>query len=84
VRFLAYSSGNEAPAYKRRYRSYEMVRYVELDWKKIAPDAVAAIVLGPSAAGTARRYVEDCLGAWMADEYERSISVSAIPYRALR
>ncbi len=85
IRLFAYSAKSIAPACKRRFRPYEMVRYIELEWKATSPDALQSVVIGPSANQlVSRRFAEDCLEAWLEKQFEQQrISVSTIPYRAL-
>jgi hypothetical protein len=69
------------PAVKFRTRPNMLLRYREIHWKSIAPDALKHIVIGP---GIERRiggrFVDDCLRAYFPSA-QPHVSLSGIPYR---
>lgn len=70
------------PEVERRYRSYELVKYREFDWRQLKPSVLKKIVVGPAADPVkATRFAEDCLAAFHGNGIE--ITCSPIPYRAL-
>ena len=70
------------PEVKRRYRSYELVKYREFDWKRLQAGTLKRIVVGPAADRTkATRFAADCLATCNAGNVE--VACSEIPYRAL-
>jgi hypothetical protein len=70
------------PEVKRRYRSHELVKYREFDWRRLKPGVLREIVIGPAADPVkAIRFAEDCLTAFHGAGVE--ITRSPIPYRAL-
>jgi len=69
------------PEVKRRYRSYELVKYREFDWKRLQAGALKRIVVGPAAdPAKATRFATDCLAACNVENVE--VVCSDIPYRA--
>jgi len=69
------------PEVKRRYRSYELVKYREFDWKRLQAGALKRIVVGPAAdPAKATRFATDCLAACNLENVE--VVCSDIPYRA--
>jgi hypothetical protein len=81
-RFLQIHRGDvPPPEVKRRFSSYELVKYREFDWKA-GPNVLKKIVVGPAAnADKAKKFAEDCLSAFEGGDVE--IVVSPIPYRAV-
>lgn len=70
------------PEVKRRYRSYELVKYREFDWKRLQAGALKQIVVGPAAdPAKATRFAKDCLAACNVGNVE--VVCSGIPYRAI-
>jgi len=70
------------PEVKRRYRSYELVKYREFDWKRLQAGALKRIVVGPAAdPAKATRFAADCLAACNVENVE--VVRSEIPYRAV-
>ena len=70
------------PEVKRRYRSYELVKYREFDWKRLQAGALKQIVVGPAAdPAKATRFATDCLAACNVEDVE--VVCSDIPYRAV-
>jgi len=70
------------PEVKRRYRSYELVRYREFDWRRLAAGALKGIIVGPAGdRSKATRFAEDCVAAFRVRDVE--IASSKIPYRAM-
>lgn len=70
------------PNVKRRYRSYELVKYREFDWSRLSAGALKRIVVGPAAdQSKAARFAENCLVAFNVGDVE--IAYSKIPYRAV-
>jgi len=67
---------------RRRYRPYEVVKYVEFDWKQHCPQALKSIRVGPAAQQSkGKRFAEDCLEVF-GDKNDVTIDVSEIPYRS--
>lgn len=82
-RFMELHAGGSvpAPSVKRRYRSHELVRYREFDWRRLGAGALKRIVVGPAAdQAKASRFATDCLSAFHVGDVE--IAASRIPYRA--
>jgi hypothetical protein len=70
------------PDVKRRYRSYESVKYREFDWRRADPGALKRIIVGPAADPiNATRFAEECLSAFDVGSVE--VVRSDIPYRAV-
>jgi hypothetical protein len=70
-----------APEVMRRFRSYELVRYREFDWRSVRPDALKKIIVGPAAdQDKAPRFAADCVTAFSLSPVE--VYQSVIPYRA--
>lgn len=70
------------PEVKQRYRSYELVRYREFDWKRLYAGALKQIIVGPAAdCRKATQFAVDCMTAFGVRDIE--IVCSTIPYRAL-
>lgn len=70
------------PEVRRRYRTYELVKYREFDWKRLHAGALKQIIVGPAAdCRKATRFATDCLAAF--DMKNIEISCSEIPYRSL-
>ncbi len=67
---------------RTRTRRYSTIRYVEFDWRKVAPSALKEIVIGPAAAiDDAELFAENCRDLFL--EYPTSVKIrrSGIPYR---
>jgi Protein of unknown function (DUF2971) len=72
---------NSPVGVKLRIRGSELVRYMEFDWRKVAPRALKKILIGP-AANTNELAVRDCLRQSLPDIAEQvQIIRSKIPYR---
>lgn len=70
------------PEAKRRFRSYELVKYREFVWKILQAGVLKHIVVGPAADRTkATRFAADCLAAYNVRNVE--VMCSGIPYRAV-
>jgi hypothetical protein len=70
------------PDVKRRYRSYELVKYREFDWRCVDAGTLERIVVGPAAdRKKGPRFAEECLAAFGCGGAE--ITPSTIPYRAV-
>lgn len=70
------------PEVKRRYRSYELVRFREFDWRQSQASVLKQIVVGPAADHLkATRFVTDSLAAFHVGDV--TIERSRIPYRAV-
>lgn len=82
-RFLQISRSNiPAPNVKWRHQPYELVKYIEFDWRSLRPGALKRIVVGPAADQyKATRFVNDCLKAFHTGDVE--VTRSEIPYRAV-
>lgn len=69
------------PAVKFRSRPDMLLRYQEIHWKSIAPDALKEIVIGPGLEPKiGARFVEDCLRAYF-PAAQIHVRLSGIPYR---
>ena len=79
-RFLEVFSFDDMPPVRERVRGNELVRYRELDWGRVAPDAFKEIVIGPANLKGASSFAHGCLG-----QYCGSVRIipSSVPYRAL-
>ena len=82
-RFLEmFPAGTEPTEVKTRTRPYSLVKYRELDWRRLAPDSLRKVVVGPGADHEkADQSAGDCLRSFHNQEIE--IVRSEIPYRAL-
>lgn len=81
-RFLQLHQADMPPEVKQRYRSYELVRYREFDWKRLQAGALKKIIVGPAAdRNKATQFATDCMNAFGIRDVE--IVCSTIPYRAL-
>jgi len=83
-RFLQVHSADMPPhEVKRRYRSYELVKYLEFDWRHSQAKALKQIIVGPAAdRRKASRFVKECLAAFNPVPAVEVIT-SAIPYRTV-
>ena len=71
-----------APAVKYRQRGTSLVRYRELDWRKLASGSLNKIVIGPAAERIkSTRFAKDCLAAFHPDPDRVELVYSKIPYR---
>jgi hypothetical protein len=78
--FQMYAKGVTPPDIKLRPRSYELIKYRQFDWKRLSPNALKRVVIGPAAdAAKATQFVADCLATYHAQDVE--IVSSRIPYR---
>jgi hypothetical protein len=67
---------------KVRSRPYSLVRYLEFDWREVAPDALREILVGPAAdRQRASQFAQDCLRSFHVGNVK--IGFSQIPYRAV-
>jgi hypothetical protein len=67
---------------KRRYRSYELVKYREFDWRRVEAGALKRIIVGPAAdRRKATRFAKECLAVFNPGAVE--VTPSTIPYRAV-
>jgi hypothetical protein len=82
-RFMqVYAADVPAPEVKRRYRSYDLVKYREFDWKCVMPGALKQVIVGPPAdRSKATRFLTQCLDAFKYGGVE--VAWSKIPYRAV-
>lgn len=77
-----YAAKVPVPGLKRRYRSSEVVKYREFDWRSVKPEALKRIVVGPAVdRHKGKRFVEDCLEAFHTGSVE--VVHSGVPYRAV-
>jgi hypothetical protein len=69
-RFLSIQRGDRPPARALfRPKPYGLIRYVEYDWRAIAPGALQKIVIGPAAdEAKARAFVNTCLSVFGFDQ----------------
>jgi hypothetical protein len=84
-RFLQiYEAGTPLRNVKRRYRSYELVKYREFDWRCVAAGALKQIMVGPAADPTKGiRFAQDCLAEFHTPRGGVAVIPSGIPYRAV-
>jgi hypothetical protein len=69
------------PDVKRRYRSYELVKYQEFDWRNVDAGALKRIIVGPAAdRNKATRFANECLAGFNPGAVK--VTESKIPYRA--
>lgn len=81
-RFLQLHQADMPPEIRQRYRSYELVRYREFDWKRLQAGALKQIIVGPAAdCSKATKFATDCMNVFGIQDVE--IVCSTIPYRAL-
>jgi len=82
-RFLQVFPADETPPeLMQRFRSYEVVKYREFDWKLTTPGALKQIIVGPAAdRHKGKRFAEDCLAAFNCGKVP--VTHSDIPYRAV-
>jgi hypothetical protein len=82
-RFLQIFRTDETPpGVRQRYRSYEVVKHREFDWRRKSAGALKQIIVGPAAdRHKGKRFAEDCLGAFNCAKVP--ITESDIPYRAM-
>lgn len=79
-----YSADEPAKNLKFRSRPYSLIKYIELDWKSVAPKSLKEIMIGPAADEmVARRFAEDCISAYLsAATGTIKIDKSPLPYRS--
>ena len=82
-RFLQVFKADETPPeLMQRFRSDEVVKYREFDWRRTAAGALKQIIVGPAAdRHKGKRFAEDCLAAFNYGKVP--VTHSAIPYRAV-
>jgi Protein of unknown function (DUF2971) len=82
-RFLqVFSHGPSPPNLKQRFRTYELIKYREFDWRAIDAGALKQIIVGPAAdRRKGERFAKDCLAAFNPGVVE--VTPSGIPYRAV-
>jgi hypothetical protein len=82
-RFLQVFRADETPPeLMQRFRSYEVVKYREFDWRLTTSGALKQIIVGPAAdRHKAKRFAEDCLAAFNCGKVPATHS--DIPYRAV-
>jgi hypothetical protein len=82
-RFLQIFRADEtSPELRQRFRSYEVVKYREFEWKLGGPDVLKQIIVGPSTdRSKGKRFAEDCQAAFNCGRVP--VVHSEIPYRAL-
>ena len=75
-----YNQSGNPSGLKWRSRPYEMVKYLEFDWRSGCPDALRVIRIGPSAdQDKAKRFVRECERMFKLASV--TIERSEIPYR---
>lgn len=81
-RFLQiFRADKPPPQLMRRFRSHEMIRYREFDWRTIT-GALKQIIVGPAAdRHKGKRFAEDCLTAFKHKKVP--VTHSDIPYRTV-
>jgi hypothetical protein len=80
-RFLQMHRRDTQPNIKYRPRAYELIRYLEFDWRSIGEDVLKKIVVGPAADyEKARAFAQRCLDDFGFKNVE--IVRSDIPYRS--
>jgi hypothetical protein len=83
LRFLEmYAAGTGLDLVQHRSRGNRRVPYVVVDWRKVSPEAIKRIVIGPAAEpDRARIFAKECMSAADAPSGVKIIR-SKIPYRA--
>jgi hypothetical protein len=81
-RFMQLYPSNRPPAaVKFRSRPNMLLRYQEIDWRSMAPNALKEIVIGPGVEPRiGGRFVDDCLRAYFPTA-QLHVTLSGIPYR---
>jgi len=79
-RFLETFSVDTQPNINSRVRRNTLIRYRELDWKNVAPDALREIVVGPADQRNARHFADECMRLWNRNK-NVTIIPSTIPYK---
>ncbi len=81
-RFLEVHEKMEPWQVRLRSRPYSLIRYREFHWKRIAPETLKRIVVGPAAdRQKSFQFAQDCLRMFYSSPVE--VTCSGIPYRAL-
>jgi Protein of unknown function (DUF2971) len=80
-RFLKIFPKDQPPHVERRVLPNKLIRYLKFDWRKLAPDALRTIWIGPAADGAAEQFVRDYLRKYVPD-VNVEVKRSALPYRA--
>ena len=75
-----FSAKDVLPSLKHRFRSSEMVKYQEFDWRSAGAGMLKKIVVGPAIdPGKGKMFVENCLAKFHSEPVE--VVISGIPYR---
>jgi hypothetical protein len=79
-----YKARVPVPGLKRRYRSSEVVKYREFEWRSVNPGVLKRIVVGPAVdRHKGKRFVEDCLDLFDIDIGSIELVHSGVPYRTV-
>lgn len=81
-RFMKIQNIDDSSKIKSRSRNYQLIKYMEFDWKSAGPDVLKKIVIGPAADfEKSKRFAEDCLCEAGIDVASVEIRQSDIPYK---
>jgi len=81
-RFLNIQKKTDPNPILKRTRNYELIKYIEFDWKSSGTDILKKIVIGPAAdLEKSRKFAEDCLREAGIDIDDDAITQSPIPYK---
>jgi hypothetical protein len=83
-RFLQmhYGLPHVPPEVKYRTRPYELIRFREFEWRKVALGALTKVIVGPAAdQARATLFARECLRAYHPSMAEIEVVPSKIPYR---
>ncbi|MGI3902551.1 MAG: DUF2971 domain-containing protein [Janthinobacterium lividum] len=70
---------DELASVKTRMRPYNLIRYVEFDWKTLYSGALKRILVGPATESKAERFANDCAREFGFSHIE--VIKSKVPYR---
>lgn len=81
-RFLKIQNPRDSNGIKLRRRNYQLIKYIEFDWKSAGEGVLEKIVIGPAADfEKSKRFAEACLRESGIDVASVEITQSNIPYR---
>jgi hypothetical protein len=81
-RFLTIKNKKDTTEVRLRPRNYELIKYIEFDWKSAGADVLRKIVIGPAANfEKSKEFAEECLRRAGFDPASIEITQSKIPYQ---
>ena len=81
-RFLTTKNKKDTTEVRLRPRNYELIKYIEFDWKSAGADVLKKIVIGPAANfEKSKEFAEECLRRAGFDPARIEITQSKIPYQ---